>query len=357
MNFDKEIDAENAKARSFWAMLKYSWPVYHKMILSPENYPSQDARPHVLMRINDNLHRIFPRLDISYTFGEMNSNYNKAFKNVIELYISPCMNKDTIDEMKVLYNNRPKDMDVVVSCFKYYRTREPVTKIIVSANPDKPQAQILLTKEVMEKKGGNIKIADADNSYQLFYDEDDSESTGLVSESTDAVTLEDFGVQTEQGMDSAGRHIIHLIIAVKKRLRHMLYQVPVKFKGGKTTERPVWRFRNAAFDIMLEALLGEENLMLYVGYIEILPEEGIPNNSEFVDLLDLKPAVEALRQLNNVRECQICRHSSNQCQIFQCSRCKKAYYCGRICQAEDRASHKSVCGGAEQKRGDIASSE
>ena len=342
MNFDKEIDAENAKARSFWAMLKYSWVAYHKMILSPEKYPSLDARPHVLMRINDHLHRIFPRLDISYTFGEMNSNYNKAFKNVIELYISPCMNKEAMDEMKLLYNNRPKDMNVVISCFKYYRTREPVTKIIISPNSDKPQAQILLTKEVMEKKGGNIKIADADNSYQLFYD-DDSELVPQAQERTE-VTLEDFGVQIEQGMDNTGRHIIHLIIAVKERLRHMLYQVPVKFKGEKTTERPVWRFRNAAFDIMIEALLGEENLMLYVGYIEILPEANIPNNSEFVDLRDLKPAVEALRQLNNVRECQICRHSSNQCQIFQCSRCKKAYYCGRICQAEDRVSHKSVCG-------------
>lgn len=53
--------------------------------------------------------------------------------------------------------------------------------------------------------------------------------------------------------------------------------------------------------------------------------------------------------LANRQECNFCGVSGTSQKLVRCTRCKKAWYCGKVCQLADWKAHKKECNLAGQK--------
>lgn len=284
---DKDIDI-------FWNMLKLQWNNVYDLIINGDEKG--------LVLLNSFLtKKLSEHIILEATFNEINRQALPAFKNYVELYISPKLQKKNINTMIKMYNTKPKPAlpNLLVSCYKAYHIQDPLIEDI---------------------KYDNIVIP-----------------------------FKNFGVQTLIGYSEKKKLQLNLVILVEKTTAgYLLEKTKINFKNeeGVQTSRNVWMpSKLNAMDLLLLNIIGEYNYIHNIGYIEYLPEDDplITNDDNFTELDDIRNHLIQITKLNDYKICNYCNHNELQVSLYKCSVCKNVYYCNKICQKEDYKNHKLVC--------------
>ena len=98
-------------------------------------------------------------------------------------------------------------------------------------------------------------------------------------------------------------------------------------------------------DAYIDNIIGEYNLLNYIGYIELLPSDDklIDANSTFTELADVRDMLKLVSKAYMLHTCAYCTYNQLQCSMLRCSKCKSIYYCNSICQMANWSTHKITC--------------
>lgn len=101
------IYEDKALANIFWQTIINKSEFIKKRIYSKSINCNNDATSYIreilINQIND-------KVKINMVIGSVNSIIDDKYKNKVEMYISPCYNKDSINLMNLIYNNKPYDI-------------------------------------------------------------------------------------------------------------------------------------------------------------------------------------------------------------------------------------------------------
>ena len=277
-----DIDSE-----LFWKRLSEQWAeLYPKMLSGDPN-----TLDHIQSLLTPELRE---HLELEFSFNEINRQALPRFKSYIELYISPKMLKDNLPYMSTLYEKRITLPGLITACYKAYHYHDEA-----------------------------IKDIEYENDFVVKYT--------------------DFGVQCTFGYNE-NKPILNLIIMIKDPVsKKLLKKTKVDFKSEKGPgSREIWLpEKYNAVSMMLLNIIGEYHMINHIGYIEILPEEEA--KGEFYELLDIRKELEIVLKHYNYKHCNYCGHNELQVKLLQCTRCKKIYYCSKVCQFGDWLNHKLIC--------------
>ncbi len=240
-------------------------------------------------------------IEIEITFGEINRNQLVISKNLLEIYISPRYNNDNIKLMEELYKTQLPLYNLKVAKYKAY-------------------------KQVSNEIPQELK----------FMNEIGEEFT---------IKYEDFGYQGSYSYKD-GKPLLNLLIVINKQVSDM-FLVKKKIQFENNNSRDVY-MQNKIFpvDIYLNHIIGEYIMLNFVGYIELLPSDEVDETvltQGLTELLDIKKNINLVLKAHGSKCCSYCDHHKLQVDLSICSRCKKAYYCSRICQKADNKRHKLHC--------------
>jgi hypothetical protein len=365
----QDTTSDVQKAKMYWKQFTADWETYKSRILNAEQYQLRnlkdyDIRTIILNNMNKTLNKFFPDIKLSYTFGECNAKSAEEYKDLIEVYFSTQMYREHISTINIIYKHRPKLDGLFVT--KFGMMQMPITGIMLSKNINTASKNISNAsknistvdknnKLVSEEKEIIGTIMDEEYTYKLLFDpdkehnnEDEEHKEKTRDDMTDdslIVTLDDIYYKGQIGLSENKETIMHIILYLKGDFKKMMTKKKVHFEGEKgPSTREVWMVANRALDIIMENLIGEENLTLYIGYIEIIPEFNeaeLLKQDDFNNITQLLSEIELLKL--HVVKCCVCGHNNNQCQIYKCAKCNKMYYCSRICQRLDYKNHKTIC--------------
>lgn len=293
--------------KHFWDQFIAYWDKLYALIQG-----SHEQRIHALELINGLLtEEDFKRVQIEMTYGEVNRNPFPLAKDLVELYISPRALKGNIPLMEEYYNAKPSNLpNLAVYKYKSYNPNDPlIDNVVFPATETTPE-------------------------YTANYT--------------------DLGYQSSTGYDAETKKpVLNLVIYVKKPLADtILRKKKVTFKNPDSGEEPItlekWLPHNSTvIDLFLLNTIGEFHLVNDVGYIEFLPDGDplIADGSVFCELGDLRGDIKLLEASLRVHViyCKVCDRHQCQGSLLACSRCKKSYYCNKICQRIDYSKHKVRC--------------
>ena len=319
----------NEKYELFWMKLINWWPYIYNRLIENSSESQTNIKIIILKKINSFLENI--KLDISFTYGEINNINLSQYSNIIEIYISPIMDKNNIEEMENLYNvyNKYKNHlpNLIVSKYRIFNKNNIKIHYMDYTN-------IFLSSSNLN----NINYPNI-----IYFDDEFSLETknNLETKNTKYIFNQDEILYSQTiGKGNINNIILHLVIVFKKNINEFFEKKKIIFENS---ERDVWICKNNSIDILLENFIGEENLINYIGYIEFIPFEECSKDIEYKYITELINDIEFVRKNNNINYCNVCNHSSNQLKLSKCSRCKKILYCNKICQKIDYNNHKSIC--------------
>jgi hypothetical protein len=339
---------------NFWIKLVDYWQYCYNRILSNDD----NIKYIILKKINSFLDK--KTLDISFTYGEINNIPLLEYNDIVELYISPILNKDNIEDMNRLYNTYQKYKNhlpnIIISKYRIFNKNNikikylDYTKIYLSsANSNNINYPIITydnqeqendksQEDKIDKNKINNKLDKIDEIDETKSEENiketKSEETKYIINSTDIFYTTTIGKGNDHNI------LLHLVILFKKEINKFFEKKKIVFENS---EREVWICNNNSIDIILENFIGEENLINYIGYIEFIPYDERSKKIEYKYINELINDIELVRNHNNIIYCNLCNHNSNQLKLSKCSRCQKVYYCNKICQKIDFPNHKLVC--------------
>jgi hypothetical protein len=150
------------------------------------------------------------------------------------------------------------------------------------------------------------------------------------------IRYDELSIHVKQGLNELGDLITNLIIMAPA---DKLETRTVTIRGEQR------QLKWCKFDIsrLLINIIGEHQLTNYVGFIEFVEQSEMPTDTEFYELLDMRGGIDQCNAANKAKFCAQCGRHSLQGQLMQCSKCKKVYYCSRVCQSFNWASHKQFC--------------
>jgi hypothetical protein len=302
-----------------------------------------------LRMLNDLLPDEFKdKVEIEATYGEINRLQLEISKDLLEIYISPKYDNKNIQLINEIYKYKPDIANLKVAKYKAYK----------QVNNDIPNSLTSISR------------------YHANSSEYENENF--------TVNYDDFGCQGSYSYEN-GKPFLNLLIIVNEKVANkFLVKRKIQFESNKTREV----YMQEGFypiDIYLNYILGEYIMLNYVGYIEILPSDHvysdqIENSSQtkktesekrgetesemrsemrsetgnetaklniqngiFTELTDIKKHVMFVLKARGNLNCNYCNHDKLQVDLFKCGRCKKTYYCSRLCQKVDYMRHKKVC--------------
>lgn len=233
-------------------------------------------------------------IDISVSYCERNCLHHPGYNGSIELFLSPMMNQTQICYVETLYQTRPITMNLFVS---KYRPVGIVNTTAPELSENLAFYPIMGVKNVMDGAPHNLSC--------------------------------------------------NIVILVRKEAYSLITKKVVTFHDEKTnteSKRPVWMFTDESYLArLLQYYLGEESALFYVSYVEILPENEALGEIEYFPIIDLIAHVNSIKQTIGVEECVTCGHSENSVRLISCDKCKKAYYCDKLCQQINYQFHKHNC--------------
>jgi hypothetical protein len=333
------------KYDNFWIeLIEYFGYCYERIKHMSNNITTQEKiKIIILKKINSYLNDL--PLDISYTYGEINNIYLENYNNIIEIYISPMLNKDNIKYMNELYKYYFK-----------YKTQLPglvVSKYRIFNKKNKKIVSIDFTANILSSASSNNI-----NNYSILYDDANEEinenmnnmvlNNHLVNKqkynSKYIFSVNDISYTSVIGKNENDNLILHLVIIFSDNVNYFFDKKTIKFENTENdTQRDVWICNNNVINIILENYIGEENLINYIGYIEFLNINEADKNIHYNSIDNLIYDIDLVRNNNNIIYCNLCNHSSNQVNLSRCGKCKKVYYCNKICQKIDHVNHKIIC--------------
>lgn len=267
-----------------------TFPLIKKCILSGDDS--------VLTITNNILGELSEYIDIQYTYGEINhNNYNWEncnSKDIIEIYISPKMHTDNCDIMSTV--------------------------------------QWILSNKLTSDKVNVIK-------YRPFIDNmfDSIECNDIT------VNYKDFKIHTSVGIDVLGNHVLNICIAVAENIiGKILEKRTVSFENVKNSSRDVYLPINNIVNVMIDNIIGECNLLNFVGYIEFMPLNA-EDMAKLDDLSQVRDDMKLIHKTRKLNYCHVCRRNNMQKYLFKCSVCKDTRYCSMICQKLDWDGHRKIC--------------
>lgn len=289
---EQVISDTQVAARKFTEQLIVLWPALQARILEGESSGSEACN-----EINTMLPRDLPCY-ISFTVSRINSRdiHPADIGRIpagqsIELYISCVTQYINVLAMEILYDMvKSAALSPMVSVFKY--------------KPFNLADEIL--SEITDVKNNTIKYTDLAVAYIM-------------------------------GVNEIQEPIANLIIQAPTC---QLEKKIIKFESGD--ERVLtW----CKFDIarLLINIIGEHALVNYIGFIEFVPQDDIPSDTEFYELINIREAIEQCNGIVRAIMCHGCdRHPL--CGIQQqCGRCHKVRYCSVACQSIHWPDHKKYC--------------
>lgn len=179
----------------------------------------------------------------------------------------------------------------------------------------------------------------------------DKELPVTITLDKETIRYADCAVKSHIIMTHDNKPMLALEIVVRTSVaKKVLKSVKVKFNSpGGITERNVLIPSTSAMYILLSEVIGEHNLLNYVGYIEYTPSnERKKQMKDYTRLNSLKPKFVEIAKRWNRLKCDYCGHDSLQSKIMKCSVCKSAYYCSVKCQRSMYSDHKIVCKPAKE---------
>lgn len=299
----------------FWKSLFTNWNEYYEILYnifinaSEEQFMrAGEILKLILKRINKLLPEDLARyIDIVITFGEKNNISIKEFSDIAELYISPKLDKNNITILDNLYK----------AYFNYkekytYLTKYADKLFIVKFRPyHKSNTKI---KNIELKESNIINICDIGYQKNIGY---------IENEKNERIP------------------VFHLIIGVRESTSKLLEKRNIKFENGK--EREIYIFPQNTLEVIMENYIGEANLIRFIGYIEVIPEDKLKLKNNFYSLDKLIDEIDIIKNNITNKKCQVCEIDQFQSRLYRCSQCKKSYYCSNLCQKVDKENHKEFC--------------
>jgi hypothetical protein len=292
MSIDQVMSKTQTAARAFTEKLKALWPVLQSRILEGESSGSWACN-----EINTLLTPDLPCC-ISFTVSRINSRDIHPADigripagQTIELYISCITQYINVLAMEILYYMlKAAELSPMVNIFKY-----------------KP---FNLADEIL------AELTDAQNN---------------------TIKYSDLAVSYIMGVNEIQEPVANLIIQAPG---DQLEKKIIKFESGG--ERVlIW----CKFDIarLLINIIGEHALVNYIGFIEFVPQDDIPSDTEFYEMINIREAIEQCDGIARVIMCHGCGRHELQGTQQQCGRCHKVRYCCVACQAVHWPDHKKYC--------------
>lgn len=294
-NYKNDI---NDAINEFWDKLSFNWNYLYKLLLLGNHKGVKILNSYLPNILSE-------KLELEYSFNEINRLGLESYKGHIEIYISPKLNRNNIEVMNKLYNARKNISNLSFAKYKAYNNS--------------------LIKEI-----GCIEYKD--EHHPEYFN----------------VNIKDFLFDSTYGFDENKKTVMNLIIVVKQPIANkILKQDKIIFKhaDGHTSSRMIWRtnHHNTLF-LFLVNLIGEYNLLHHIGYMEILPsDDPLIQNSEFMPLIEIKNAIEFIIKQYNYNYCIYCNHIELQVDLYNCTKCKIGIYCSRKCQKANWLIHKKIC--------------
>ena len=162
----------------------------------------------------------------------------------------------------------------------------------------------------------------------------------IISELTNdqcTIRYDDLSVAYMMGVNELQAPIVNLIIqAPPDKLEKKI----IKFETGADRVLTWCKFDIAR---LLINIIGEHAVVNYIGFIEFVPSDDMPSDTEFYELIDIRRAIEQCDGIANVTPCHGCGRHPLQGLLKQCTRCRKVRYCSVACQAIHWPAHKSYC--------------
>jgi len=265
---------------TFWKKLSDNWPIIYKLIEKQSSY--------VLKFINvDLLGELNKSVSIHLTFGQLNKQDLDVAEGLVIMYISANFDKNNINVVEQMYQKR-----------------------IILPN-------LLLAK------------------YAPFHER--SEIT--INE----ITYDSFKVHCEYGFNEEKNPVLNLIVTApmeyleKKTIVFKKEPIKESKKESEESSRPVYFCKTDILNQCLAETIGEYNLIYFVSYIEILPQEEASKEVDYDTLYSINDHLKLIMKNYKHTSCEYCEVSSIQMNLTQC-KCKKHSYCSKICQ--ESSMHK-----------------
>ena len=282
---------------TFWQRLADCWQDLYKLI---------QKNSVIALRIIDTLLQDLP-INISISYNLINKQELDIANGQVVLYLSPNGNKDSVQILERLYSKR------------------------ITLN--------------------NLLIA----KYRAYNENDDipNEITDNIDNNNININVDEFAVHCLQGYNQ-DRPVLNLVITCRKDLlsckevkfmheANALADIETKMSEVKiaeseavkaeseikSTSRPVYFYKGGALDEYLSIILGEYNLIHYIGYIEIIPKEDAIKEIPFMKLDSLRESVEFISKPYK-HQCAYCSIDSMQMDLIKCQ-CKRLEFCSSLC--------------------------
>lgn len=270
----------------FWNKKKHIWPHIKELIYT-------GLYDQALLLLNQDTD---PGISLEYTIGEVNRIALPCVDKRIEIYIT-CnfdnQKKDLVQQYYDGFYNVFNDPDTFIYKYKAFHLKDPIPTEVVF------------------------------NNYTVKYDA--------------------FKCQTNFGYGEQNQRLLNIVIMVEKDTADkVLVQKPITFikpNGSKET-LDKWIPSDQSIFVLLNAVLGEYNIVERIGYIDFLPQDDM---TDFYDLEYLKTQMTILDVSLDAKKCRTCDRRHYQGKLFRCGKCKKVYYCGQECQKIDYQTHKVFC--------------
>jgi hypothetical protein len=319
---------------SFWANLSKHWDALYELIYSDEKMNTIDVesnRTRAIELINGLLsEKLFEHVQIEMSWGQINSTAFKEASKLVELYISPRLLRENIPYMEKLYSKKISLNNLQVFKYKRYHNKDPLIADI--AFPDY-----------------TVSYNDIGCQSSIGYDAESKSNVNISDNIGRSSNVSKSNISNPNiSKSNSAKPMINIVIYVKAPLcNKLLLKKKVNFKtANETITENKWLPDSTAIDLLLLNIIGEYNFIHHVGYIDFIPEGDplIAPGSVFVELETLKDDIKVVEKLiGNTITCHTCERSQMQCDLLQCSKCKKTKYCSSLCQKIDYPSHKSRC--------------
>jgi hypothetical protein len=271
---------------NFKRKLATSWNTLYEVIMNTRD--KQYASTYVLEYICRLAGELTDSIDFELTFGECNRiNYDSPVSNnLVELYVSPKLNKKNITLLDELATIELPNLHIVK--YRAYNKNDPFIESV---------------------------------------------------ETTHTYKMDDFYFQSYMtfGEEGPARNIIIYITAASS---HILKKKPVTFINTDGSEFTLekWMPTVNVVDILLLNVIGEYNLLNATAYIEFIPEgDPIVN-----DIGDFAPLTELRKHYPLSDSCVLCSRQSYQRKLSTCSEKCPTLYCSNVCKRLDTA-HVNYC--------------
>jgi hypothetical protein len=284
----EKTTSHSTNIKKFWVNFTTVWNAVRQRIVQCDTSALKIIN--ILLTNNELVNYIM----IDFTFSEINRCAVDNIDGLIEMYISPKYNIKNIPYMLELYNTAPELPNLIYSCYRPYNPRLEMIQSI---------------------DFGQFVVNNSDFEYVY-----------------DIVKL------TDQ------RHVMNIVIRVKQPVASKILRKQ-KITVNSDKEREVYVSTEFnAFDIIIDRLIGEYNMIHHIGYIELYPEDDplVVNNSRFEQLSDIKDQLEILNKMHNYIRCAFCNRHPFQKKIMACE-CGNIYYCSSVCKKLNLSTHKEFC--------------